>query len=136
MNKPLIEKTMFVYMIRFIQRKDKDFDALVEAMEKLAPGFYCDFLPQFEYNERIVELLNILMLEPQSNGLIEYYLYEVCSSAGPDKERCVIEDHPHKDPDFPLKKYTIDTPEALYDALVDINFPATDTEMAEETEEE
>lgn len=103
------------------------------------PRFLLRFSPQLEYNERIVNLLNILMLEPQNDSLIEYYLYEVCSSTGvvnPDKDLCVIEDHPHKDPDLHLKKYTIDSPEALYDALVDINFPATDTEMAEEAEEE
>lgn len=45
MNKPLIEKATFTFMIRFIQSKNADFDALINAMEKLSPVSTAIFSP-------------------------------------------------------------------------------------------
>ena len=114
MTYPIISKKEFVETVKFIIDKDQQFEDLVKSMETLSPGFYCDFLPNLSYNEKIVELLNkltgeALVCEEDDVTLLEFFLYDLDCGKAPGAKNAYSLDG---------KNYPLTTPEELYDAIV------------------
>lgn len=111
---PLITKEKFVKMIKFIINKDQQFEDLVQSMETVAPGFYCEFFPNYSYDEKIIELLNdltgeSLVFEDGESSLLGFFLYELEHGKAPGARNAYQIDG---------KNYPLTTPEELYDAIV------------------
>ena len=120
-KEPLISKKDFVKQLNYIKETRDKFDKLTEAMEDLAPGFRCDFLPNLDFETHIVEALNLLMHENNDDSLIDYFLYEL--NFGTEK-------HSKDAIKYQGKTYDLSSPEKLYDALLEINFPEAAAEAA------
>ena len=133
-QKPLISKEEFVKQLEYIRITRERFNNLSEALEALAPEYRCDFFPNDDFEDHIVDLLNTLMFEEPHDSLIAYFLYELDFGVWPEdgepgkitvgylEEECV-------------REYDISTPAKLYDALVDINFTKYNTEVERHFEE-
>lgn len=106
-KEPLISKEQFVKTLKFMQSNDATFDRLCAAMEELAPSFRVDFVPNLEYNTIIIQLLELLT---QSTNIIEYFVYELEYGTAPGDKTFTPRSG---------RKFVLDSPENLYDAIVD-----------------
>lgn len=59
-SKPNMTKEQFCKIMDFLKSKDEKFDNLCSAMEDLCPGEYVNFFVNFEYEEQIIDLLDII----------------------------------------------------------------------------
>lgn len=110
---PPITKEQFVEVMDYMHTRDKQFNDLCALLEDLTPGFRIDFLPNIDYNNKIIYLLNILLAEPQEDSLIEYFICELDWGTSPHATNSLT---------FNDTVYDLSSVKKLYDALVDINF--------------
>ena len=102
--------------MNFIKEMDDKFSTLSHSMEVLSEGFYVDFFPNLAYNNKLIDLLDILMGEPNHDqSLISYFIYDLDYGTAEHAEEAIV---------FLSNNIVFDltTPELLYDALVEINF--------------
>jgi len=112
LSKPLISKEEFVRLINLLIETRNQFNKLCETMEDLAPGFRVDFFPNCQYETEIIKLLSAELNE--TDDTIEYFMYDLeAGKAKEAKEGLTVLN----------KTYDLSTPELLYDALVELNFP-------------
>lgn len=106
-KEPLISKEQFVNTLKFLQNNDAKFEQLCAVMEELAPSFRVDFVPNLEYNNIIIQLLELLT---QSTNIIEYFIYELEYGTVPGDKTITT---------CSGKQFELKSPEDLYDAIVD-----------------
>ena len=70
----MISKELFIEYIDFIKKKRTQENDLSNTLEVMCPGCYCDTLIYEEYEEKLVNLLKILLND--TDDLIGYKLYE------------------------------------------------------------
>lgn len=130
-DKPLISKAYFVHIMDTLSSKRDSFDKLCDIAEDLCPGLRVDFLPNFDYEAIIIDLLSYLLREPvggPESNTIEYFAYELnFGKFEPDEASSELSLHPG----FMLVndiQYDISTASAVYDTLVTLNFTQQEQE--------
>ena len=122
-KQPLISKEEFVRVMNFMKDHDKLFDDMSKIAEKLSPGFYCDFLPNFSYNSEIIKLLNILIDEPcPEDSLIDYFICELNwgrTAMAKEVALYILDDET-------TIAFDLSSIEKLYDVIVEVYFTDRD----------
>ncbi len=105
----MISKEEFVETINFIIEKREQEKTFVRTLEKLSPGCYCDCYLYDEYEQKLIDTLEI-MLNDYSHE-ISYYCYDCNGLEKLDKKHC---------PKM-HGKYLYTSLETLYDYLIKEN---------------
>ena len=101
----MITKEKFLEIIEFINKKNQQQEDLAKAFEAMCPGLYTDTLVYSEYEDKILELLTIML--DDDTGLISYKLYEFDTFLDDETKAEQIKETPE-----------VETWEKVYDYLI------------------
>lgn len=110
----MITKQKFIELIDFIKDKREKWDNLTKAMEAVCPGNYVDFWPHFDYETKIIELLDIEFGFESEFSPIDLFFYE--GELGKAKKYLTFEETINGK----TKTIDITTPTKLYNYCVKI----------------
>lgn len=71
----VIKKEQFVAAINLIEESRKKQDTFIAALETLSPATYCDCFLYADYEQKMIELLQLILDDIEDD--IGYFLYEV-----------------------------------------------------------
>ena len=103
----VLSKKEFINTLKFIKDRRNKEERFISALESLSPSTYCDCFIYNEYEEKLINLLEVMFED--DNHDISYFIYDLDGLNKLNKKHC---------PKYGNNKYLYTSIETLYDYLV------------------